>query len=159
MCGLLRRPGCPRSVGAVIAHGFEGRIPLVNAVEKGSMGGRNAKNGRPMSTLTQQHPLELLYAARDSLQAAVHAIQAQTSEQVSANLSSYGTVHTSIVYEFREILTALTENVDTNHPTFHVAYDELREIISRYDQLIADIQRHQPTIAELRHENVNAESG
>ncbi|MBK0870074.1 MAG: hypothetical protein IJH84_08345 [Saccharopolyspora sp.] len=97
-----------------------------------------------------EHPLETLYHARDALEAAVNAVREQTTAQVSDELCCYAAVDTSILYEFRHLVSVLMTKLDTSRPAVYAAHGEMHEIINMFDQVIGYIERHQPTIAALR---------
>ncbi|KAA5835159.1 hypothetical protein ABT337_07865 [Saccharopolyspora hirsuta] len=103
-----------------------------------------------MST-SAQHPLESLYQARDALQAAVHRVQQQVPDQIGDDLGCYAAVNTSILHEFRTLVSVLTEQTqDARSPAVRAAHRELHEVVALFDQISAYVQLHQPTIDALR---------
>ncbi|MER7014218.1 hypothetical protein ABT324_22580 [Saccharopolyspora sp. NPDC000359] len=103
-----------------------------------------------MST-SAQHPLESLYRARDELQSAVHQVQHQPPEQVSDDLGCYATVNTSILHEFRALVTALAEQTQgADRQEVRAAHRGLRGVIPLFDQIAAYVELHQSTTEALR---------
>jgi len=102
-----------------------------------------------------EHPLEALYQVRDVLEVAVAGVQLQAAEQVSDQLGCYAAVNTSILYEFRTLADLLREKVSgTGRPTVRAAYEELGDVVALFDKIIAYVERHQPTINDLRHQDM-----
>lgn len=107
-----------------------------------------------------EHPLEALYQVRDVLEAAVTGVQRQAPEQISDQLGCYAAVNTSILYEFRTLADLLREKVSgTNRSTVRMAHEELGDVVAMFDVIIAYVERHQPTIDGLRHQDMQNAGG
>ncbi|MDI2029552.1 hypothetical protein QFW96_13055 [Saccharopolyspora sp. TS4A08] len=107
-----------------------------------------------------EHPLEGLYQVRDVLEAAVAGVQRQEPERVGDQLGCYAAVNTSILYEFRALADLLREKIsDSKRPAVRVAHEELGDVVDLFDVIIAYVDRHQPTINELRHQDMREAGG
>lgn len=107
-----------------------------------------------------ENPLEALYQVRDVLEVAVVGVQRQTPEQVSDQLGCYAAVNTSILYEFRTLADLLREKVSgTDRRPVRVAHDELGDVVALFDMIIAYVEGHEPTINDLRHQDMQEAGG
>ncbi|TDC91528.1 hypothetical protein E1161_16540 [Saccharopolyspora aridisoli] len=107
-----------------------------------------------------EHPLEALYQVRDVLEAAVAGVRRAPAEQISDQLGCYAAVNTSILYEFRTLADQIHEKISgTDRPTVRVAHEELGDVVALFDMIIAYVERHQPTIDDLRHQGLQNAGG